>query len=440
MLFNQRKSRIACGLSLGAVTLGAAAAIAAQTHPAAAAGILAAVNSAITCATTAACVSGTNTANGPGVKGTSNAGYGVFGLSNGTGTGVFGGAHSGWGMYGYSNQNDGVEGVSTNLNGVEGLSYATNGTAVGVKGSTNSGSGDGVWGTVSGGGTGVEGDSGKGIGVYGGGGSEGVIGASSGGHGVEAQTDYGTALSGFASEGLGLYVNNGSGDGGVISSGGVGAGLDVFNNSPDYPAVYGINSGGGYGYGGHFSGNYGGVWGEAPAGGFPIVATNAAQPHPQTVFYVDGNGNIAYTGSLKPFALTADGATVQAYSPKTTLPTVEDTGTAQLAGGTAAVRLDPTFAKSIEPGASYRVFVTANGDTNGLFVASKSAGGFVVHENRGGRSTVSFDYRIVATALGQTGQRMAVRDRAAVMPRLLEKRVLRTLLKPAALPAMRLRR
>ncbi len=113
MHFNQRKARVARVVAYGAVTLGAAATIAAQTHPAAAAEIFAAVNSAITCATTGACVSGTNTKGGYGVEGTSKAGYGVFGLSKGTGTGVFGGAQSGWGMYGYSNKNDGVKRCSS---------------------------------------------------------------------------------------------------------------------------------------------------------------------------------------------------------------------------------------------------------------------------------------------------------------------------------------
>ena len=85
---------------------------------------------------------------------------------------------------------------------------------------------------------------------------------------------------------------------------------------------------------------------------------------------------------------------------------MEDTGTAQLERG-SAMRLDPTFASSIEPGISYRVFVTPNGDMRGLFVAAKTAGGFIVREAQAGRSTVSFDYRIVATALGESGQRMA---------------------------------
>jgi hypothetical protein len=127
------------------------------------------------------------------------------------------------------------------------------------------------------------------------------------------------------------------------------------------------------------------------------------------VFYVDGSGNVHYHGGLIGFARTAGGGTMSACGTKTTQPTVEDTGTAQLVGGAAAVRLDPAFAASIDPAGGYRVFLTPVGETRGwLFVAAKTANGFVVREALGGRSTVTFDYRIVATALGETGRRMAV--------------------------------
>jgi hypothetical protein len=99
---------------------------------------------------------------------------------------------------------------------------------------------------------------------------------------------------------------------------------------------------------------------------------------------------------------------VRSYSAKTSMPIVEDFGTAQLNVGAAAVALDPTFASSIDSHAGYRVFLTPNGDTRGLYIAAKSPAGFVVRETGGGHGTLSFDYRIVATAAGQSGQRMAV--------------------------------
>ena len=65
------------------------------------------------------------------------------------------------------------------------------------------------------------------------------------------------------------------------------------------------------------------------------------------------------------------------------------------------------FAASIDSATAYRVFVTPAGDTRGLFVSSRSPAGLVVREAQIGHSTVAFDYRVVATALGKTGQRMA---------------------------------
>jgi hypothetical protein len=85
---------------------------------------------------------------------------------------------------------------------------------------------------------------------------------------------------------------------------------------------------------------------------------------------------------------------------RTTLPTVEDTGTAQLVGGSASVRLDPVFAASIDARTGYRVLLTPRGSTRGIFVATTTADGFIVRESHGGRTTVSFDSRILATALG----------------------------------------
>ncbi|HEY7980612.1 MAG TPA: hypothetical protein VID19_03945, partial [Candidatus Eremiobacteraceae bacterium] len=51
-------------------------------------------------------------------------------------------------------------------------------------------------------------------------------------------------------------------------------------------------------------------------------------------------------------------------------------------------------------------FVTPDGDNNGLYVTGKSAHGFIVREARGGRSTLAFDYRIVAKPIDENGARL----------------------------------
>jgi hypothetical protein len=246
---------------------------------------------------------------------------------------------------------------------------------------------------------------------------EGVVGTSNTGIGVWGKSQKGLGVYALSSSGTALSAVSISGLGADIQSDGPYSAIFAFNSVPGlaHPAVYGKNSAAGYGA--HFDGGYGGVWGSAPgaANGYPLVATDQNQ-NPNTVFDVDGQGDIYYTGYVNQVARAVDGMTVHAYGTQTTLPTVEDTGTAQLVGGSATVKLDSTFSRTIDAASSYRVFVTANGDTHGLFVTSKTAGAFVVHENQGGRSTVSFDYRIVATALGHAGQRMAFTSRAALMP------------------------
>jgi hypothetical protein len=81
---------------------------------------------------------------------------------------------------------------------------------------------------------------------------------------------------------------------------------------------------------------------------------------------------------------------------------VEDFGEGQLVSGRAYVRLDPTFARTISTSSPYLTFITPVGDSRGLYVTDRTPQGFEVHENGGGRSSLAFDYRIVAKPYGDT--------------------------------------
>ena len=59
------------------------------------------------------------------------------------------------------------------------------------------------------------------------------------------------------------------------------------------------------------------------------------------------------------------------------------------------MRLDPTFAGVVRT-AGYHVFLTAEGESKGLFVRRRTASGFEVCEQGAGRSGVGFSYRVVA--------------------------------------------
>jgi hypothetical protein len=426
-----RAFRRAAGVGglIAAVTGGTVIAV----HPAASAA-LAALQSAVTCATSTACVEGDNTGSGPGVTGTSAKGTaiiatGVSGLTanatsgNGvtvttsTGYGVNALSKSGIGIKGTSYAQVAIEGVGNSSFGVEGQTSA--GQAA-VYGKSSTSGGYGVWGQMSGTtsgtavygsatyGTGVEGVvANGGFGLYGtstSGYGDGVVGYVSGsGNGVAGTTSTGAGVEGTADSGAALYGLSGSGDG-LYAYSTSGYGIDTQSYGAYTLHVTNPASGGD---GSDISGSYLGIVGRAPAGtgSYPLVLTDSSA---NNLFYVDGNGNVSYKGGLYNFARVANGLTVKSYSPRSSAPTVEDTGTAQLTAGYAAVRLDPTFAASIDASAGYRVFVTPNGDTRGLFVPVKTANGFVVRETQGGHGTLSFDYRIVATALGQSGERMAV--------------------------------
>jgi len=265
----------------------------------------------------------------------------------------------------------------------------------------------------------------------------GLRGASTSQYGLKATSGSGTAIFAQTTSGPAAVNASGAPNGtGLLASGGIavsgtgstfglqgystsgtgvqalsvgGRGLYAQNTDPTNAAITGVNMQASSGLAAYFQGNTGV---SSASNNYTFVGSDSTNNY-ATTFVVDNLGDVTYTGTLKNLALVGHGATVRSFSAHSTQPTVEDTGTAQLVAGAAVVRFDPAFAASIEPTAAYRVFVTPNGDTRGLFVASKTAGGFVVRESQAGRSTVTFDYRIVATALGGSGQHMAILTAAA---------------------------
>ena len=85
---------------------------------------------------------------------------------------------------------------------------------------------------------------------------------------------------------------------------------------------------------------------------------------------------------------------------------MEDFGTGELERGVAVVKIDPAFAETVTADASYHVFITPNGDSEGLYVIRKTPTSFEVRESKGGTSSLSFDYRIVAKRRGYEADRL----------------------------------
>lgn len=116
---------------------------------------------------------------------------------------------------------------------------------------------------------------------------------------------------------------------------------------------------------------------------------------------IDPHADLACVGSInvrneRLRRVTSDGRQVLTYASESTSQSIDDVGSARLVVGVANVTLDATFASAIDPHSSFQVLLTPLGETRGLYVSRKTPTGFEVREAQGGRSTVSFDYRIIA--------------------------------------------
>jgi hypothetical protein len=131
------------------------------------------------------------------------------------------------------------------------------------------------------------------------------------------------------------------------------------------------------------------------------------------VFSVDANGNLHITGNLtvdgtkSSTAKLQSGREVALYAVESPENWFEDFGSAELKSGVAWVPLDSSFAEATNAAITYHVFLTPNGDSNGLYVARKTPIGFEVREHGSSGSDVAFDYRIVVRRRGYETIRMA---------------------------------
>jgi hypothetical protein len=363
--------------------------------------------------------------NGNGVFGnaTATSGYtnGVFGqTASPFGTGVFGVATSPNGQAG------GVGGQTVNWVGVGGQATATSGSpAYGVWGDSLSTDGVGVAGyadATSGNANGVLGVSvspnGSGmIGVNNAttgpcnqsfcNGGIGVQGIASGTNGNAYGVSGSTATTGF---GAGVI-------GGASATTGQAFGVFGQTNSPNGPAIFG-NAASTSGYPsavvGFLDSNDGGVAGQFIAHtGAGLILQGLSGPNFNQVFSVDANGNLNISGNLvvtgtkSSTAKLQNGREVALYAVESPENWFEDFGSAELKSGVALVPLDASFAEATNASIAYHVFLTANGDSNGLYVSRKTATGFEVREHGAGSSNVAFDYRIVVKRRGFEGARMA---------------------------------
>jgi hypothetical protein len=244
-------------------------------------------------------------------------------------------------------------------------------------------------------GIGVDGSSSRSVGVYGE--SKGVNSAGVAGDGTSSSDGvYGISSSGNGVEGLSSHSDG------------------VYGSSSSSAGVFGYSKSG---YGGWFEDDnteYVALWAQDDQGtsGIPFVARGESGSKSTGEFYVDGSGNgfftgeVAAQGGFTTVIRSRIGESFGASAALTPQATMEDTGTSRLLNGEGAVRFDSALASTIDASRGYQVFLTPNGDTRGLYVSAKYEGGFIVRENEHGRSSVSFDYRVVAHPFGASDVRL----------------------------------
>ncbi len=350
------------GLGLGLAIGGGANVVA----PAAANALHAVVDAITSCSSTTACSGGTNSSSGAGVAGT-NSGSGI-GVSATSKTGIA------------------VQATTGNSNAI---SASNNSSSKATIKAEQSGSYSAI---VAGAGSGV---------AIGGTATTGV------GVAASATSTKGTAFVANANGGTGANVNSNGGIG-LLATNNL-SGWNPVANDPKTAVPAAFVASGATSSAGNAIGLVVAVQSPDLNKSFPLAADGLDDSNEELGFFdVDGYGNIYASGSTMGDVRTRGGAEAVVYAPKTTESTLEDTGAAQLRAGEATVALDPTYAQSIDISRPYRVFLTPDGDTRGLYVAKKTATSFVVRETQGGHASIAFDYRIVAAAAGHGADRIAL--------------------------------
>jgi len=361
-----------------------------------------AILAAVTCTSSQPCATWQNKGTGAAIQATA-VGDSIEGISSGSGkSGVFGEtvSKSGYGVHGTNSAKGGI------------AVYGTGGAGTGVEGATT---GDplsnGVFGSATSG-RAVYGQASSGTGVYASTSSgPGVQTYSVTGQALYAQTssvrastleadNYGQTVASDIYGGDGEYIFSANGNGALLTNGGS-------SDSGVVAATQGDN----YKYGAIIGGKVNGLLAVDGDGldGHPLQVSSWTSTGDITGYFnVNGEGDIEYSGRVLTIARTRDGANVTAFETKATQASVEDSGTAHLVAGSAFVPLDPAFARAIDLRSPYRVFLTPEGDTRGLYIAEKTPTGFRVRETQGGRGSFAFDYRILGSAVGAKGERMTL--------------------------------
>ncbi len=114
---------------------------------------------------------------------------------------------------------------------------------------------------------------------------------------------------------------------------------------------------------------------------------------------IEENGDFITRGRLRQIIKSHQGEDVDTNAVLSRENAIQLSGTVKLVNGSAIVNfedIDPKFNDIIATDAPYRVFITANGPTNPIYVTNRTVNGFMITESNGGLSTAEVDYLVIA--------------------------------------------
>jgi hypothetical protein len=219
--------------------------------------------------------------------------------------------------------------------------------------------------------------------------------------GVDALCNAGVGVRGVSQTGVGVRGQSSSGPGvQAQSSGSVG----LHATSAGRPAVV-ASSVRGAGVVGVSQGSHG-VVGFARRTGTGVIGVSVNGLGGEFYGSVRVVGDLLVIGGSKSAAVRhADGSYRQLYTLESPESWFEDFGRAELRRGKATVALRPDFAAVIDRKAMH-VFLSPEGDCDGLYVSGQNGKAFSVRERQRGTSSVTFSYRVVGRRKDIRGERM----------------------------------
>lgn len=267
---------------------------------------------------------------------------------------------------------------------------AVRGTATGIGVAGSSSGFIGVYGDAAQG-VGILGQGG--VGVMGAGADEGVWGFAEGRAGVMGSSEGAAGVFGQSSRSSGVIgTSSDPNQAGVLA-----------NRGTKGPGVWGYATGTWPGVEGYsFSGN--GVRGVSMGSAFPRNTGVVGYSDSGIGVWGGTNtgfwggyffGSLGVTGAKFAVVRHPDGGHRGLYAMESPECWFEDFGRARLVRGKANVKLDRDFA-AVASTNDYHVFLSAEGESAGLFVSRRTRMGFEVREGRRGEGSMSFSYRVVA--------------------------------------------